>query len=131
MNLLCGRLPYDVSREVYEAARTIREQDPAPLGTVCPKCRGDLEIIVSKALAKDKMRRYASAAELAIDLRRFLNAEPILARAADRELSAQEVLGSAKRTGWGRNDDFSRYGGRFEIARKKYNWHCWLFWKKY
>src|SRR6202140_5407801 len=31
--LLAGRLPYKISRHVHEAARTIREQDPAPLSS--------------------------------------------------------------------------------------------------
>ena len=78
--LLSGRLPYQVSRRVHEAAQTIQNQDPTPLGQLCRECRGDVEIIVSKALEKDKTRRYASAAELAIDIRRCLSNEPILAR---------------------------------------------------
>ena len=73
--LLAGRLPYEVKRQLPEAARAVREQDPAPLSV--PR---DLEIIVRKALEKDKARRYASAADLAGDLNRFLANEPILAR---------------------------------------------------
>ena len=42
--------------------------------------RGDLETIAAKALAKEKERRYGSAAELAADLRRYLADEPITAR---------------------------------------------------
>ena len=42
--------------------------------------RGDVDIIVGKALEKDKTRRYGSAAELAADLRRHLLDEPISAR---------------------------------------------------
>jgi hypothetical protein len=42
--------------------------------------RGDIETIVAKALEKDKTRRYASAAELAADIRRYLADEPIVAR---------------------------------------------------
>jgi hypothetical protein len=41
-----------------------------------------VETIVAKALEKDKARRYASAGELAADLRRFLSHEPIRARPA-------------------------------------------------
>jgi tetratricopeptide (TPR) repeat protein/predicted Ser/Thr protein kinase len=78
--LLADRLPYRVSAKLHEAAQTIREQDPSPLSSVNRIYRGDIETIVSKALEKDKTRRYASAAELAGDIRRFLNDEPIAAR---------------------------------------------------
>src|SRR5262249_36626118 len=42
--------------------------------------RGDVEIIAGKALEKDKARRYASAADLAADIRRYLQDEPVIAR---------------------------------------------------
>ena len=77
---LAGRLPYETGRQVHEAARVIREEDPAPLRELARSDRSDLETIVHKALEKDKTRRYASAAALAADLDRFLRDEPILAR---------------------------------------------------
>lgn len=40
----------------------------------------DFEVIVLKAMAEDRDDRYATARELAEDLRRFLEGEPILAR---------------------------------------------------
>jgi len=80
--LLAGRRPYSVNRELADAARVIREQDPLPLSAVNRACGGDLETIVAKALEKDKARRYASAAEFAADLRRFLTDQPILAQPA-------------------------------------------------
>jgi non-specific serine/threonine protein kinase/serine/threonine-protein kinase len=79
--LLVERLPYDVATvAVYEAARIIREQPPTRLSTVNRALRGDLETITLKALEKDRERRYQSAAELAQDIRRYLNGEPIAAR---------------------------------------------------
>ncbi|MEM8680745.1 MAG: serine/threonine-protein kinase, partial [Planctomycetota bacterium] len=42
--------------------------------------RGDLDLIALKALAKDRDRRYDSAAALAADVQRFLSDEPIEAR---------------------------------------------------
>jgi len=78
--LLAGSLPYKISRQLHEAAQTIREEDPSPLGSISRTYRGDIETIVAKALEKDKARRYASAAELAADIRRYLNDEPIVAR---------------------------------------------------
>src|SRR5262249_19545081 len=41
---------------------------------------GDVETIVAKALEKEKSRRYASAGDLAADIRRHLDHEPIRAR---------------------------------------------------
>ena len=43
------------------------------------RLRGELDWIIGKALEKDRRRRYASAAELADDLRRFRANEPVLA----------------------------------------------------
>ncbi len=45
-----------------------------------PRIPLDLETIVLKALAKRPVDRYATAAELAEDLTRFLNREPVKAR---------------------------------------------------
>jgi len=42
--------------------------------------RGDLDWIVMKALAKDRDRRYGSASDLAADIERHLNHEPVEAR---------------------------------------------------
>jgi eukaryotic-like serine/threonine-protein kinase len=79
--LLAGQLPYDMNRKaLHEVVQTIRETDPAPLSSVHRMYRGDIETIVAKALEKDKTRRYASAAELASDIRRYLTNQPIVAR---------------------------------------------------
>lgn len=78
--LLADRLPYKLSDRLHEAARTIREEDPARLSSIRGEYRGDIETIVVKALEKDKTRRYGSAAALAADLRHYLEDEPIAAR---------------------------------------------------
>jgi WD40 repeat protein/predicted Ser/Thr protein kinase len=79
--LLAHRLPSQVAnRPLAEVARLIVEQDPPRLGSINPELRGDVETIVAKALAKEPARRYASAADLAADIRRWLASEPILAR---------------------------------------------------
>ena len=79
--LLTGRLPHDVaSRSIPEAARVIREESPTKLSHVSKMFRGEIDTIVSKALDKDKRRRYQSAAELGDDIRRYLNGEPIHAK---------------------------------------------------
>ncbi|MEQ8767932.1 MAG: tetratricopeptide repeat protein [Planctomycetota bacterium] len=89
--LVSGRLPYLVRRTaMFEAARTIREEDPTPLSSIDTRFRGDLETIALKALEKDKDRRYASAADFAADIRRFLADEPIVARPATRIYQLQK-----------------------------------------
>lgn len=81
--LLAGVLPYEVSRKaLHEAVRVIREEEPTRLSRVDRGLRGDIETIGLKALEKDKARRYQTASELAADIRRFLNDEPIEARPA-------------------------------------------------
>ncbi len=81
--MLSGRIPIDVSgKSVPEAIREIVESEPRPLGSIDDTCRGDIETIVAKALAKEPARRYASAAEFADDLGRHLRHEPIVARPA-------------------------------------------------
>ena len=79
--LLAGRLPFHHENlPLPEVARSIIEQEPARLGSIDTRFRGDVETIVAKAMEKNKQRRYASAGELATDLRRHLNNEPIQAR---------------------------------------------------
>lgn len=81
--LLSGRLPHRIEgKNALDAARQVLEGDPPRLGTLVPACRGDIETIVATAMHKDKDRRYSSAAQLAMDLRRYLANEPISARPA-------------------------------------------------
>ena len=81
--LLAHRLPYQLEQlPAHEVARVIREQEPSRLGSIDTLYRGDVEIIVGKTLEKDKSRRYASAGDLASDIRRYLRGEAILARPA-------------------------------------------------
>ncbi len=81
--LLTDQLPLDVSgKPVAEAARIIRDEDPALISEVDRALRGDIKTIIAKALEKDADRRYSSAAEISADLRRHLRNEPIIARPA-------------------------------------------------
>lgn len=80
--LMTNRLPHDVSRKsIPEAMRIITHEEPPRAGGVCTEVSGDLEAIIAKAMQKDRQRRYIGAAALAADLRRWLNQEPIEARA--------------------------------------------------
>lgn len=83
--LLSGRLPLDMTKSsVHEAARLLRDIEPAPLGRADSTLRGDLETIAARAMEKDPARRYQSAADLAADVRRHLRHEPIQARPASQ-----------------------------------------------
>jgi WD40 repeat protein len=61
--------------------RVLHEEPPRPR-RVNPEVPRDLETIVLKAIAKEPRQRYASAAEVAEDLRRFLADRPVKARRA-------------------------------------------------
>jgi serine/threonine protein kinase len=79
--LLSGELPYTGDLDQWHLlAQAILEREPARLGVLSRTCKGDVEVIVAKALEKDCEQRYDSAAELAADLRRHLNDHPINAQ---------------------------------------------------
>lgn len=105
--MLTGRTPFDaqelVSSGLDGMRRTIREREPARPSTrlrtlpeaeqtttaerrqteptkLASQLRGDLDWIVLKALEKDRTRRYATANDLAQDIQRYLDNEPVLAR---------------------------------------------------
>ena len=86
---------------IIELTRLLREKDPprpsiritqlGPASAEVAACRridpnklagrlrGDLDWITMKALEKDRTRRYGSVSDLAADLRRHLNNQPVLA----------------------------------------------------
>ncbi|MFH1417662.1 MAG: tetratricopeptide repeat protein [Planctomycetota bacterium] len=103
--LLAGTLPFDpkcMRRAGYaEIQRIIREDDPPKPSTrlsslggesitvahnrhtdppsLISQLRGDLDWITMRAMEKDRTRRYSSASEMAADIERHLNHEPVLA----------------------------------------------------
>ncbi len=60
--------------------RQVTLDDPRPPRRFNPSVPIDLETIVLKVMAKEPAERYATARELADDLRRFLDVKPIKAR---------------------------------------------------
>ncbi|MBC7815980.1 MAG: protein kinase, partial [Planctomycetaceae bacterium] len=77
--MLCGRPPFR-GANVMLTLKQVLEQDPVKPRLLDPNIDRDLETICLKCLEKTQSRRYATAGELADDLRRYLNGEPVLAR---------------------------------------------------
>ena len=107
--LLAGRKPHHLDGlPVHEVARVIEQEEPSRLGSVNKFYRGDVEIIVAKALEKDRTRRYASAADLASDIRRYLRGQPILARPASAPIKSASSRTDIRRL-WRRSSASSQH----------------------
>jgi tRNA A-37 threonylcarbamoyl transferase component Bud32 len=78
--LLAGRAPFEGPTEavLYQALH----QEPPPLRRVRAGVPADLEMVCRKAMARRAEERYGSCRELADDLRRWLEGEPIRVRRA-------------------------------------------------
>lgn len=76
---LTGRPPFRGGTP-YETILQVAHFDPVPPRQLRRETPRDLETICLKCLAKAPSRRYATARELAEDLRRFREREPIAAR---------------------------------------------------
>lgn len=82
--LLAGRLPRDPQWKSLPAwAEALRAPAPS-LRDVVDGVPADLALVIAKALEPERDRRYATAQALADDLRRFLAAQPVVARAPTR-----------------------------------------------
>jgi eukaryotic-like serine/threonine-protein kinase len=103
--LVTGVPPWPERDDPFETARDVLEREPQPASDavrrggsaaaatraelrglspeqLARRVRGDLDVILARALKKDPAERYPSAAALADDLDRHLRHEPIEARAA-------------------------------------------------
>jgi eukaryotic-like serine/threonine-protein kinase len=77
--LLTGRAPFR-GETALDTMLQVLSEDPVPPARLQPKLPRDLETICLRCLEKDPRRRYPTALDLADELRRFLNHEPIQAR---------------------------------------------------
>ncbi|MCB9849581.1 MAG: protein kinase [Phycisphaerales bacterium] len=94
--LLTGKEPYDVgsgtraeveraitAQEPTRPSAAVRQRDDLPhaqIRRLQHRLRGDIDAIVLTALRKDPTQRYASAEQLAEDIRRHLAGSPLLAK---------------------------------------------------
>jgi serine/threonine protein kinase len=76
--ILTGELPFH-GESNKEIIQEVLHHNPAPPRTVNRRVGRELSAICMKALAKDPRRRYASAAELAEEIRRFREFQPVSA----------------------------------------------------
>lgn len=77
--MLTGRPPF-LADTPYNTVLQVIGQDPVPPRRWQPGISPDLETICLKCLAKEPARRYSTAQELAEDVHRYLDGDPILAR---------------------------------------------------
>ncbi|NKF24012.1 serine/threonine-protein kinase [Solimonas marina] len=80
--LISGRLPYPElsTATIIGALGIVRNAPPERLSKHLPQTRGDIETIVTTAMAHDLQRRYGSAGELASEFERYLQHRSIEAR---------------------------------------------------
>ena len=97
--LLAGRRPYAVDRRSpHEIEHAVLTGDAEPPSAVVESerlrrgLRGDLDAIVLMAMRKEPDRRYASADQLAADLRRYLVGLPVTARRDGRAYRAGKFV---------------------------------------
>src|SRR5207244_10758167 len=77
-HLLCAQPPFQADTTL-ETLRQVVGMEPVLPRALNPRAPRDLETIILKCLQNEPDQRYASAQELADELRRFLSDRPILA----------------------------------------------------
>ena len=82
-HLLSGRPPFKAATSMA-TMRQVLNVEPVALRELNPEVDQDLETICMKCLEKEPDRRFQTAADVADELQRFINGEPILSRPLSR-----------------------------------------------
>ncbi|WP_117215750.1 Stk1 family PASTA domain-containing Ser/Thr kinase [Allorhizocola rhizosphaerae] len=93
--LLCGHPPFVGDSPVAVAYQHVRE-DPRPPSDSNPEITPDVDAVVLKALAKNPINRYQSAAEMRADVLRAASGRPVLATPLLREEETVALASPAK-----------------------------------
>jgi tetratricopeptide (TPR) repeat protein len=138
---LTGALPFGTTGRPSEIIRRILEAAPKPPSSLSKTVKPELEIIVLKALAREKQRRYQSAADLADDLRRYLAGEPIRAQrpsslyvlrkklikhrlaAGAAAVVLMLAIAAVVSTAWARQREWARARAAAVVAQRALEWH--------
>jgi len=75
--LLTGDTPHDMNTDLHEAIRRVAQDPPRDPRSLSRSIGGSLRKVLLKAIAQRPSDRYASAAALAADLRRWCRGEPV------------------------------------------------------
>ena len=83
--LMLGELPYSLKGiPLFRAPVVVQETSPTSPRSIDPTIAFEIEQILAKALSKERVSRYESVVEMAMDIRRFLGNEPIHAKPPTR-----------------------------------------------
>jgi eukaryotic-like serine/threonine-protein kinase len=94
--LLCGHPPFVGDNPVSVAYQHVRE-DPRPASTINPDVTPDIDAVVLKALAKNPVNRYQSAAEMRADLLRAAAGRRVMATPVMTEQETMAMHAAATR----------------------------------
>ncbi len=78
--MLTGEFPYEVVGNMHDVLENILRAEPTRPSTLRKQIDDEVETIVLKCLSKERERRYQSTGELAREVSRYLNGEPIEAK---------------------------------------------------
>lgn len=90
--MITGQFPYQVNGNLRDVLNNILSVEPARPSTLRRQINDEVETIVLKCLEKDAQRRYQSAGDLALDVKRYLAGEPIEAKRASAWYAVRKTL---------------------------------------